>query len=210
MLLRRERRRHVCELPAIRASRTGVTVMRFFPLLKTARIDQVQPGTCFAFDLRGTTHIGIAVVPVFAGEAPAFAGEAGALIVVPPGDPDLDGEPDVLLGSVIQYQPILIFPEARVILPTDLQDIHLGLTPSSPPRGALVMVGDDLGIAAAVDGRETWVFSIGTGAGLEPDTWSVWISSWEIVHPGPDDTPHRICRVTTSQTRVPDEIPEEL
>src|SRR4051795_4314551 len=73
-----ERRRHACELPAIRASPTGVTVMRFFPPLKTATIEQIQPGTCFAFDLRGTTHIGIAVVPVFAGEAPAFAGEAGA------------------------------------------------------------------------------------------------------------------------------------
>src|SRR4051794_127904 len=98
--------------------------MRFFPPLKAARIDQIQPGTCFAFDFRGTTHIGIAVVPVFAGEAPAFAGEAGALIAVSPGHPDLDGDPGVLLGSVIQHQPILIFPEARVMLPTDLQHIH--------------------------------------------------------------------------------------
>jgi hypothetical protein len=205
-----ERRRHACELPAIRASPTGVTVMRFFPPLKAATIDQIQPGTCFAFDLRGTTHIGIAVVPVFSGEAPAFAGEAGALIIVSPGHPDLDGDPGLLLGSVIQHQPVVIFPEARVVLPTDLQHIHLGLTHSSPPRGALVLVGDDLGVAAAVDGRETWVFSIGTGAGLEPNPWSVWFSSWELVHPGPDNTPHRICRVTTSQTRVPDEIPEGL
>src|SRR3954465_10625718 len=172
-----ERRRHACELPAIRASPTGVTVMRFFPPLKTARIDQVKPGTCFAFSISGTAHIGIAVVPVFAGEAPAFAGEAGALIAVSPGHPDLNGDPGVLLGSVIQHQPILIFPEARVLLPTDLQDIHLGLTHSSPPRGALVMVGDDLGVAAAVDVRETWVFSIGTGAVLEPNDWRVWFSS---------------------------------
>src|SRR3954466_16042850 len=34
-----ERRRHACELPAIRASPTGVTVMRFFPPLKAATID---------------------------------------------------------------------------------------------------------------------------------------------------------------------------
>jgi hypothetical protein len=139
-----KRRRHACELPAIRASPTGVTVMRFFPPLKAATIEQIQPGTCFAFDLRGTTHIGIAVVPVFAGEAPAFAGEAGALIIVSPGHPDLDGDPGLLLGSVIQHQPVVIFPEARVVLPTDLQHIHFGLTHSSPPRGALVMVGDDL------------------------------------------------------------------
>ena len=43
----------------IRASQTGVTVMRFFPPLKAATIEQIQPGTCFAFDLRGTFHIGL-------------------------------------------------------------------------------------------------------------------------------------------------------
>ena len=129
--------------------------MRFFPPLKAAKIDQIQPGTCCAFDITGTTHIGIAVVPVFVGEAPAFVGEAGALIAVSPGRPDLEGDPGLLHGSVIQHQPILIFPEARVIVPTDRQHIHLGLDDSSPPRGALVMVGDDLGVAAAVDEHET-------------------------------------------------------
>ena len=184
--------------------------MRFFPHLKAARINQIQPGTCCAFDITGTTHIGIAVVPVFVGEAPAFVGEAGALIAVSPGRPDLEGDPGLLHGSVIQHQPILIFPEARVIVPTDRQHIHLGLDDRSPPRGALVMVGDDLGVAAAVDEHETGVFSLSTGAVLDPNDGSVWFSSWEIVHPGPGDAQHRICRVTTSQTRVPDEIPEEL
>jgi hypothetical protein len=165
--------------------------MQNWPNVQTKKITEIEPGTCFAFDLKQQTYIGIAVEPASKG--------VSALVAVSPGHPQLNGKPGIFNASVVQGQTLLVFPDAKIILPSSPEHIHVGLNSISKPLGALFLQNETLGIAAS-DGLETWVFDVANGEALQGEFYrSVWFSAWEIAIQGPDGEMRTLCRVTTDK-----------
>ncbi|MBM6582987.1 hypothetical protein ILT44_22545 [Microvirga sp. BT689] len=118
------------------------------------------------------------------------------MVVVSPGHPQLNGKAGVYYGSVVKGKPLLVYPDAEIILPTDPEHVHTGFDSFTMPPSALFLEGDTLSVAAR-NNDETTVFNVATGAIHSGDLYrSVWFSSWEIAVPGSNGQKHTICRIT--------------
>lgn len=169
--------------------------MKLFPdNLKACRIEDVTPGACFFFE-RKQTSIGIAIKPKNPG-APA-----PALLAVSPGHPGLNGRIGVLDGSVVQNNPIMIIPEARIIPSVDIEHVHLGCKSFKPPVGALFITGEsDRLLSAIAYGEEAVLFNLEDGSENSSDEIHlyVWFSSWNIVVPTINGEWRTLCHVDVS------------
>ena len=68
--------------------------MDHYPRYETNTIDELAPGTCFAFQRGDQVHIGIAISPYASGKM--------ALIDVFPGPLELGGAPGVVAGKEVK------------------------------------------------------------------------------------------------------------
>ena len=162
--------------------------MDYFPHYETNTIDELAPGTCFAFRRSDQVHIGIAIRRYASGET--------ALIDLFHGHPDFDGAPGVVAGKDLTNQQLLVIPEARIVLPVGREHIHVGFDGSHEPVGALFLVGGDLSLAAFLAPKVVRVYDVMDGKPAEGDRLlSTWFSSWEIQQPGPNGDFRTICRV---------------
>ncbi|GEO18070.1 hypothetical protein [Microvirga aerophila] len=166
--------------------------MQYSPSLRTTTISEIERGTCFAFELRNETFFGIAVEP--------RGGTELALVVVSPGHPSLEGQVGIFDGSVVRNRTLLAFPEARIILPTAREHMHVDFNEFHMPPGALFLAKDALVIAAS-DGSRSWGFNAADGAIVRGDlTGSAWFSAWEIAVPDIKGEWQTLCHVSTKSS----------
>lgn len=163
------------------------------PATPVTKMSAVQPGTVIAFDIDGTTHIGISTIPPREGASPS-------VVVLVPGHPQLPGRTG-LLEAVAINGPVVAFPEAKVRPAVSTEHIHCSSDSPRPQNGALFMMpgeeGDDLVIATSGGKYRPYAFSVLSGelVPLSDLHRLVWFSSWEIGHHALDGQWLQLCQV---------------
>ncbi|MBU1315695.1 MAG: hypothetical protein KJ947_15810 [Alphaproteobacteria bacterium] len=152
-----------------------------------ATIQDIEPGVFFAAAVGGETTFCLSVQPDSAQTAPN-------LLTLWPGHPGLKNKIGLLNGSVISGQPILVYPEAKIVPSPNSR--HLRLDPfRSTPVGSLLIKENEFFIQAAT-GNGSKAYSCRNGAAstasVAPFT-SVLFASWEIMIAGPGGEPHTLC-----------------
>lgn len=145
---------------------------------QAARPESVPAGVCAAFELRRQTQFGILVRD----ESKAGSG-SNELVSLTLGYEGHRTPPVVFELSVLGDRMIYAFPDATIMLPTDLSRIHPGWSGMEAEPGVLVLQGDQLFMFVAYNhGMRLLDLNTGTLLTSWPlKTDAVRLSAWSII-----------------------------
>ncbi len=154
----------------------------------------IEPGVCFAAELRGKTHIGLKVRDDRGGRG------ADACVIV---GPDAADGPAILATPPRSEWPVLALPEA--LFQPSADPAHIEPDGPAPREAGMLLLADDRWLLVVGDEGGTALVDLKSGAPVRgPKAASgIRFRAWRIVQKGLGDEYHTICRhVVKTESKV--------
>lgn len=116
--------------------------MEHHPPFELMPLSRVEPGRLIAITIRTQTELAMTADPIANGSPPA--------VVILTGDEAFS----LVDGAALSRPLVLVYPGARVLLPTDPQATRVHSAASEPPYGAITFVGGSPHVVAR-SGRQS-------------------------------------------------------